>query len=212
MCGLWRRGIHFLLPPPTLSFLQDGGWLPNTVFWLLEPQAFLKLDSRDRGREAEREGEKHQHARETAIGCLLQMPQQRIKSVNPGICSDQESNWQPFSLQDDVQPIGPHWRGLQTFDYEKIFWVNGRPPSVSTLHRPWQGTGLPRPRAFALTIPSARDALPPALLTANFLLFVHHRVCPSQKHPMTLLSLSPHFGYGFCYYGRTPICLACPSQ
>ena len=48
---------------------------------------------RERGREEETEGEKHQRARETLIGCLLPIPPTRDLAHNPGMCPDQELNW-----------------------------------------------------------------------------------------------------------------------
>ena len=37
---------------------------------------------------------------------------------NPGTCSDQESNWQSFSLWDDVQPMSHTSQGYQGFQKE----------------------------------------------------------------------------------------------
>ena len=56
---------------------------------------------RERGREGEREGEKHQcvvasHALST--GDL---------APKPGMCPDWISNWQPFGLQTGAQPTEP---------------------------------------------------------------------------------------------------------
>ena len=48
---------------------------------------------RERGREGEREREKDTWIPHTH---------------NPGMCPDQESNQQPFALQDDAQPTEPH--------------------------------------------------------------------------------------------------------
>ena len=41
------------------------------------------------------------------------------QTCNPGTCSDWESNWQPFALQDDAKPIEPHWSGLMVC-YEAV--------------------------------------------------------------------------------------------
>ena len=49
------------------------------------------------------------------------MPLQRAptgdQTHNPGICSDWESNLQPFALWYDTQPAEPHWSG-------KFFLIN----------------------------------------------------------------------------------------
>ena len=34
-----------------------------------------------------------------------------IDRLQPGMCPDQESNWQPSGLQDNVQPTEPHQLG-----------------------------------------------------------------------------------------------------
>ena len=45
------------------------------------------------GREGEREGEKYQHVRDISISCLLCAPPFGDLACNPGMGSDQESNW-----------------------------------------------------------------------------------------------------------------------
>ena len=35
---------------------------------------------------------------------------------NPGVCSDWEANWQPFSLQASTQSTEPHQPGLKDLD------------------------------------------------------------------------------------------------
>ena len=58
---------------------------------------------RERGREGEREGEKHRkHQHPPRTGDL---------ACNLGMCSDRESNWRPFGLWDDTQPTEPHQSG-----------------------------------------------------------------------------------------------------
>ena len=57
---------------------------------------------RERTREGEREGEKHQCERETSIRNLLYAPTWG-PGCNLGLCPDWESNQQPFGLQDDAQ-------------------------------------------------------------------------------------------------------------
>ena len=60
---------------------------------------------RQRGREAEREGEKHQ--------CVVasHAPSTRDLACNPGTCPDWESNRRPFGLQAGTQSTDPHQAG-----------------------------------------------------------------------------------------------------
>ena len=60
---------------------------------------FYLLIFRERGREGEKEGEKHQCERKISVGCLpLVHPPTGDRTHNPLMCSDWESNWQPFAL------------------------------------------------------------------------------------------------------------------
>ena len=52
---------------------------------------FSFTESRERGREGGREGEKHVCERETLIGCLLHVLGQGTVYFNPGVCPDWES-------------------------------------------------------------------------------------------------------------------------
>ena len=64
---------------------------------------------RERGREGEREGEKHPWvvaSPEPPTGDL---------APNPGVCPDWESNQLLSDLQDDAQPTEPHQAGLLRF-------------------------------------------------------------------------------------------------
>ena len=61
-----------------------------------------------RGKEGEREGEKHQSV---VASCA---PATGDLDHNPGMCPDWESNWQPFDLQVGTQSVEPHQPGLQT--------------------------------------------------------------------------------------------------
>ena len=65
----------------SFSFLQSGfPLLPLSIIFhsnLFFPQRFYLFIFRERGREGEREGEKHQCARETLIGCSLHALSQR---------------------------------------------------------------------------------------------------------------------------------------
>ena len=56
------------------------------------------------GKGKEKEGEKHEYVRETSISCPLHGPNQDL-AHNPGLCPDQELNWQTFSFGENTQPI-----------------------------------------------------------------------------------------------------------
>ena len=99
-----RTSVHIHLLPLEAHWLgwkkgvRDGQEEIVLFFYLFLNILFI---FRERGREGEREGEKHQCERETSIGCLLYMP----PPPNPGMCPDQESNQQPFALWDDTQTL-----------------------------------------------------------------------------------------------------------
>ena len=59
----------------------------------------------ERGKEGEREGEKHQ--------CVVasRMPPIGDLACNPGMCPDWESNQQPFGSQAGTQSTEPHQPG-----------------------------------------------------------------------------------------------------
>ena len=57
---------------------------------------------RQRGREGEREGEKHQWA------VVSHAPPTGDLACNPGMCPDWELNWRPFASQASTQPTEPH--------------------------------------------------------------------------------------------------------
>ena len=61
---------------------------------------------RERGREGEREGEKHQ--------CVVELtcPIFGDLACNPGMCPDWESNQQPFGSQANTQSTEPHQSGI----------------------------------------------------------------------------------------------------
>ena len=70
---------------------------------------FLKNISfifRERGKEGQREGEKHQ------CGVASHVPPTGNLARNSGMCPDWESNWRPFALQSGAQSIEPHQPGL----------------------------------------------------------------------------------------------------
>ena len=74
-------------------------------FFLFLKKCYLFI-FRERGREGEREGEKHQcvvASRALSTGDLAR---------NPGVCPDWELNWQPFGSQAHTQYTEPHQPGL----------------------------------------------------------------------------------------------------
>ena len=60
---------------------------------------------RERGREGEREGEKHQSV------VAFHAPPTGDQAHNPGMCPDWESNQQPFGLQSGAQSTELHQPG-----------------------------------------------------------------------------------------------------
>ena len=73
------------------------------IFYFLFKRFLFIL--RERGREGEREGEKHQ--------CVVvsHVPPSGDLARNPGMCPDWESNQQHFGLQACILPTEPHQRG-----------------------------------------------------------------------------------------------------
>ena len=67
-----------------------------------QPKTFFSILFRERGRvgEIERETERERCDRETSIGCLLICSLTGNRTLNLGICPDQELNPWPFSLRD----------------------------------------------------------------------------------------------------------------
>ena len=68
-----------------LSFLED-----------------MPVDFRERGKEGEKKGEKHQCEREISIGCLLHAPWLRTKLSTQACTLTKESNLWPFCLPGDT--------------------------------------------------------------------------------------------------------------
>ena len=70
---------------------------------------------RQRGREGEREGKKHQ--------CVVasRAPPTGGLACNPGMCPDWESNQQPFGSQACTQSTEPHQPGLQLVHFRSYF-------------------------------------------------------------------------------------------
>ena len=85
------------------SFYTKYVSFPNIFFFLLLFFLdFIYLFFRQRGREREREGEKHQCV--VASGA----PPTGDLACNPGMCSDWESNLRPFASQAGAQSTEPH--------------------------------------------------------------------------------------------------------
>ena len=70
---------------------------------------------RERGRQGEREREKHQ--------CVVasRAPPTGDLAHNGGMCPDQESNWWPFGSQASTQSTEPHWPGLYPMNFRRKF-------------------------------------------------------------------------------------------
>ena len=68
---------------------------------------------RERGREGEKEGEKHQCKRETLTGCPSYTPQ--MGGLNPQPRHVPWPEIETFGLWDDAQPAESHWPGLDFF-------------------------------------------------------------------------------------------------
>ena len=78
------------------------------VFIYLPSPEDMLTDFRVRGREREKEGEKYERKRLPFVGA----PTGDL-TLNPGMCTDQESNPQPLGLWDDPRPTEPHQPGLK---------------------------------------------------------------------------------------------------
>ena len=74
---------------------------------------FLKilLIFRERGREREREVEKHQCGIASYRTPAGKRPETWVLASNPGMCPDWESNWQPFGSQASTQSTDPQQPG-----------------------------------------------------------------------------------------------------
>ena len=109
--------------PENLVFLADINvclcslslfyFLLEYIDFLILNHSFLKrfylFIFRARGREGEKEGEKHPSAKETLVAS--QTPPVGDLACHPGLCPARESNQQPFSLWDYAWPTEPHQSG-----------------------------------------------------------------------------------------------------
>ena len=88
-----------------------GGWKDNEFssgnIEGLKKYIFYLLIFRKKGREGEREGEKHQ--------CVVasHSPPSGDLACNPGMCPDWELNGRPFGSQTGTQSTEPHQPGLE---------------------------------------------------------------------------------------------------
>ena len=77
---------------------------------------------RKRGREGDREGEKHQLV-------ASHIPPDGDLAHNPGMCPDWESNQRPFGFQAGAQSTEPHQPGLDIdfhFEYFLFYFLMSR--------------------------------------------------------------------------------------
>ena len=116
LCWLQEKCIFLCLSPLILCFDTLVTCIIKVFCLFLQKILYLFI-LRERGREGESEGKKHQCERETLTG--YQLPLLSIltgdQTGNMGMCPDQGSNWQPFALQNDAQPTKPHWLRLKVF-------------------------------------------------------------------------------------------------
>ena len=61
-----------------------------------------------RGAERENERERNMDVREKHRSAASCTPLDQAPNPHPGMCQVGKSNWQPFSLGDEVQPTEPH--------------------------------------------------------------------------------------------------------
>ena len=109
---LWVIFVYFLF-----VILTE---IPMGFFVLLKNISLF----RERGREGERQGEKHLCVREPSVSCLSHMPN-LAPGPHPGMCPHRESNWQPFGLQASAQSTEPHppgWDCLLKLDEIISVW------------------------------------------------------------------------------------------
>ena len=87
----------------------DQGGLRHCPNLLQVFKGFIYLFFRERGREGESEGEKHQ-----CVGASHVAPTGDL-ACNPGMCPDWDSNGRPFGLQPVLSPLSYTSQGSFTF-------------------------------------------------------------------------------------------------
>ena len=96
-------------------------WHFWSVYFKIYPPLFFKrfylFIFRERGREGEREGGKHQCV---VASCT---PPTGDLAHNPGMCPDWESNWQPFGSQAQAQSTELHQPRLYTPFFNGRFFI-----------------------------------------------------------------------------------------
>ena len=95
------------------KFVINNKFMKYIYIWLtfyLFFKRFYLFTFRENGREGGREGEKHQQR-----VVASHVPPTEDLARNPGMCSDWESNWQPFGSQASTQSTEPHQLGLINF-------------------------------------------------------------------------------------------------
>ena len=80
-------------------------WYYFDLYFFLRFYLFFVF--RERGREEEREGEKHQRV----VAFCAPPPSTGDQACNPGMCPDWELNWQPFGSQACAQSTELHQPG-----------------------------------------------------------------------------------------------------
>ena len=118
------------MPPPHPS-LQTHPSLHLLSFSRLFFLSFF-LIFRQRGREGEREGEKHQ-----CVAASHVLPTGDL-AHSPGMCPDWESNWQLFGSQGSTQSAEPHQPGLLALLYYMCVLCKQRPSPVFSFFLIWQ--------------------------------------------------------------------------
>ena len=101
------------------SEMEENGTLSHLDFAVLESMRLLfqrfYLFIKKRGREGEREGEKHQ--------CVVasRAPTTGSLARNPGMCPDWESNWRPFGSQPMLNPQSHPSQGMESMRLLQIY-------------------------------------------------------------------------------------------
>ena len=99
----------------TFQFLFQCDICPEIYFFLKQ---IFKIIFRERRREEEREGEKHQHVVASCTSPTGDL------AVTPGMCPDQQLNWPPFCSQAGTQSTEPHQLGCCQIFNRKFFLPN----------------------------------------------------------------------------------------
>ena len=99
-----------------MNHVPSSLFFPSHICFLLKTYIFYLFIFRERGKEGEREGEKHWCVRETLHRLVASCkPLTGDPAWNPGLGADQEWNGQPLNLQAGTQSTEPHQPGPQAF-------------------------------------------------------------------------------------------------